>query len=449
MSLRNIITENIVLPLTDKVIGNHLYSQLKFVEQSQWWSYAELINFQNEKLKILIKKAYDYVPYYKEIMDSRNLKPKDITTIDDLKKLPILTKEIFKKNYPHNMRARNWKDYNTLPASSSGSTGIPIQYLMTREGYSFNKACNLRGWYWMGYRLGDSLIKVTQNERKSFEKKIQDKLDNTRLFTSRYNEENFYKFIEMFKEHNPSYLRSYPDPLQFISIILRNKNIKLTGLKGINTTGNILFRDVRNMIEKAFETYIYDSYSCEGGPNYFECPSHECYHSSMEYGISEVLNEELEEINEGELGSLYTTDLWNYVTPFIRYQSADLVRKTKNKCSCGRELFAISEIIGRDNDVVITQQNSYVIAQTFTTYFKYIPSIKRFQIYQAEQDKLQIRLEVDNENFSVITRDAILNYWDEYFQGKMDIDIVLQDIELTGSDKCRFVIRNKKIPFIT
>ena len=89
-------------------------------------------------------------------MQKKRLKPYDIKSKEDLPKLPILTKKLFKENFPHKLTAQNLPKRIMRLDSSSGSTGNPIQLQITQSAYSFNKACNLRGWYWMGYNLGIS-----------------------------------------------------------------------------------------------------------------------------------------------------------------------------------------------------------------------------------------------------------------------------------------------------
>lgn len=445
MSLRNIITESIILPLADKATGQNIYMQLRFLKESQWWSKEQLIAYQNKKLQDLIEHAYKNVPYYTEVMKERGLQPKDITTVEDLKKLPILTKEIFKENYPQKLISKDISKYKILNRSSSGSTGTPIQYKMTREGYSFNKACNLRGWDWMGFRLGDKLIKVSQNKRSTFEKRLQDKINNTALFSSEYTPESLADFEKLFNKFKPEFLRSYPDPLQFLA--LQISEFEWDGLKAVNTTGNILFPEIRNMIENKFKVKIFDSYSCEGGPNFFECPTHECYHSSMEYGISEILDDNMNEVAPGEMGRLFTTDLFNYASPFIRYDSADLVEKSAVACSCGRELLSITKVIGRDNDVIITPLKQYLIAQTFTTYFKYIPSVKQFQVQQPSATELNFSLLL-SKNHPPNILEEVKDYWFAYIKGYMVVNVQrVEKIPLTPSGKRRFVIRNKEITF--
>ena len=167
----------------------------------------------------------------------------------------------------------------------------------------------------MGFNLGDKLIKVSQNKRKSQIKKLQDFFDRTYLFNHSYTEENFKFFIKKMRVYKPLFLRSYPDPLEFIARYVKKNNIKLPEITAINTTGNMLFDETRHLIEDAFNAKIFDSYSCEGGANTFECPTHSCYHTSMEYSITEIINKNGKEVEPGESGRHYTTNLWNYATP--------------------------------------------------------------------------------------------------------------------------------------
>lgn len=445
MSLINSITEKLILPASDIVLGQNIKKHLNFLEDSQWWSLSQLEDYQNAKLRNLIKHAYENVPYYREIMKSLKLVPCDIQTKDDLKKLPVLTKDVFKKNFPHKLTAQNISPNTYRFDSSSGSTGKPIQLYLSKDAYGFNKACNLRGWYWMGYRLGDKIVKISQNKRSSKVKSFQDRFNHTLLFPQSYTRENFLEFIEVLDKFSPKFLRSYPDPLLFLSRMAEEEGIKLPSMEAINTTGNMLFDNVRELAEQQFGSRIYDSYSCEGNPNLFECSSKECYHSSMEYGIIELLNENGEDVGPGEEGRLFSTDLHNYATPFIRYDTQDVLIRHDKECSCGRKLIPIKRIIGRDNDILITKDRQYLIGQTFTTYFKRIYEIKQFQIVQQEIDLFEFRLVV-TEEFNKEIENRIVVDW----KGKIGADTkitvsVVSEIPLLSSGKRRFLIRNKDI----
>lgn len=99
MRFLNLFSEQIILPLSDKFLGFSIYTHLKFLNKSQWWPESDLKEFQNEKLRALIKHAYENVPYYNDLFKEKEITTEDIKTIDDLVKLPILTKETIRKNF--------------------------------------------------------------------------------------------------------------------------------------------------------------------------------------------------------------------------------------------------------------------------------------------------------------------------------------------------------------
>lgn len=303
----------------------------------------------------------------------------------------------------------------------------------------------------MDYRLGDKFVKLSQNPRNRFLKKLQDKINrNHYLFVQQLTESNFKRIIDSIVKYRPTIIRGYPDPLFFLAKYIKDHNINPPSLKAITTTGNILFPEARNLIESQFGCKVFDAYSCEGGANVFECSSHECYHSTMEYGITEVLNSKGEEVQPGERGRLITTDLLNYAVPFIRYDSQDIVIKSKNKCSCHRQLLGIDQIEGRNNDILITPSGKYLIVHNFTGFFqqKDIGSVQQFQIIQDQADHIIFKLVV-TPNFTTTDETKILQYWSSYIGNDVSIDLeYVTDIPVSLSGKRRFIIRNPKIPLV-
>ncbi len=445
MSFRNIIAENIILPLSDIALGQSIKKHLNFLLKSQWWSERDLKEYQNKKLRALIRHAYENVPYYNELFKKLKLKPDDIKNTNDLEKLPILTKEDIRENFKNGkIVAKNIPKRKLILSGSSGSTGEPLQYYITKDANSFNFATNLRGWYWMGYRLGDRYIKLSQNPRKGI-KRIQDKVNNScYLFAQQLTNDNFGVITESIIKAKPLFIRGYPDPMLFLAKYIRENNVVLPPVIAINITGNILFPETKALIEKVFHAPVFDSYSCEGGATAFECDTHDYYHSSMEYAVTEIMSES-EEVNPGERGRVITTDLHNYAVPFIRYDSQDYVVKSSGQCTCGRELLAIDKIEGRDSDILITPKGKYLIVHNFTGYFEWIDSVDQFQIRQDKIDEFDFLLKV-NSKYSSGVEEKIYNYWKKYINEDVKIKIhVVDDIPLAKSGKRRFLIRNKDI----
>jgi len=440
------LIKNVIIPLTDIVTGYSFYSSLNFLEKSQYLDSYTITNYQDRLLIKLFTEANYNTKYYKELFKKINFNVNEIKSQKDLKYIPILTKNIIQENGIEAFTNKSINRRNFLLRSSSGSTGEPLFYYLTKKAYSMDIAANVRGWQWMGYNIGDKFIKLSQNPRNKVLKKIQDKLiRNHYTAVSPINNERFAIILNNIAKTRPKYLRGYPDPLLLFSRYLREKNfIENLSIKGINTTGNTLFKEVRDEIEKVFNLKIFDSYSCEGTPTVFECNSHNHYHIADEYGIVEVLDNNNNPISSG-VGRLISTDLWNYAHPFIRYETQDLVEVSKEMCLNGIQLTQIKKIIGRSNDVIILKNGTYLIVHNFTGFFQtdcieLKRSILKFQVINRG-DGIVFNLVV-NANYDSTVESFIVNYWEKIADCKILCNVV-DNIELTKSGKHRFIINQK------
>ncbi|KUO61713.1 hypothetical protein APF79_03570 [bacterium BRH_c32] len=439
----NNTSEKIILKANDLLFGYKISKYLQLLLDSQWWEEQRLIDYQEKRLRELIKHSVETVPYYKDLFKDLKLKIDDIKTIRDLQKLPILNKSIIKSEGTSRFLSSSFSTNDLIKSSSSGSTGEPLFYFRTKDAYSMNIAANLRGWYWMDYRLGDKFIKLSNGLRENKLKNIQDFITrNLYLNTNPLSDDNFETILQRIAKYQPAFLRCYPDPLIYLSRYIKKYPINSFNIKAINTTGNTLFQENRREIEEAFGCKIFDSYGSEGNSTVFECPTHSCYHSAMEYGITEILDNS-EKILKNGVGRLISTDLWNYAHPFIRYDTQDLIEASIKKCTCGRSLLPITKIIGRDNDVLEFNNGQRFIVHNFTVFFQndnqqLNKSVEQFQIIKHKECSVTLNLIV-NKNFNRSVQKYIADYWSNQFETKVDINIV-DNIPLTKSNKRRFII---------
>jgi phenylacetate-CoA ligase len=441
MNIRNQITRHIILPLSDIYLGRSISKSYRNLQKSQWWNKEQIYAYQNKLLSELIKHSYENVPYYTSLFNKLKLKPEDIRTQEDLKLLPILTKEIIRNNISDFFSKEEKKYYK---ASSSGSTGEPLAYRLSKNAYSMNIASGMRGWNWMGYNLGDKSVKISQNIRISKEKKIQDILLQNRYETLlKIDYENCIRVLRQLEKYQPKIIRCYPDPLELMAKIVVDEKIKIHPT-AIATTGNILHPKTRSIIEEAFNCPVFDAYSCEGGAAYFECPTHNCYHAADEYAISEFVDVHTTE-NGFKQGRLISTCLWNFSTPFIRYDSQDILEWDNTQCSCGRSLRSIKRILGRDTDVLITPKGTRLIVHIFTINFSKFHSINQFQVIQDRIDHIVINVTV-NEKFDKNEEQKIQNFWQNYISDGVTVELkVVDKISASKSGKRRFLIRDESI----
>lgn len=446
--LKNYFTENIILPLKDLLLGDETYKNLKFLYKSQYWTREQIDNYQNIKLKEIIKHSYENVPFYTELFLDLRLKPEDIQTKADLIKLPIITKDDLKKNKSKHL-AKNIPPKQLVLASSSGSTGEPFRYYKTKYSESFLKACLIRSWSWMDYHLGDKYVKISVNDRGSFIKKLQDKVNNSLyLSLNQLSSDDINKIIDNFYKFDPLFIRCYPIPLMLIAKQIKNTDgyYKGKSLKALTTTGTTLHDEVRKEIEDVFKVKIHDAYSCEGGGIFKQCPTFEYYHPSEEFAISEFIEDNFTKADKENPVRHITTDLHNYASPLIRYDTQDYLVLGDNKtCSCGRHLINVKSIKGRDSDILKTPSGKFLIVENFLAYFRWIQEVDLIQAIQEEKNLFKIKLVV-NSAFDKSILDKIHNYWIEYIGNDAKVEIeVVDEIKVGENGKRRTIIRNPKI----
>lgn len=448
MKVKNIYFENIILPASDFVLGQSISRDLKKMMKSQWWSRDEIDEYQNYNLRKLIRHSFENVTYFNELFKRLKLTPADIKSKADLSKLPILTKEEIRRNYPHKIIARNLPDSDFISGSSSGSTGEPIRFYETKKSSALRKAAGIRSLYWMNYSLGDKYIKISRRSRESLIKKAQDLINRcTYLYFDELNEDIFLSMIKTIESVDPKFIRCYPVPLYYMAEIIEKRGgIKLNNLEGISTTASTLHKYMRDKIEKVFNVKIHDSCSCEGSAVFAQCENLEHYHPSEEYAISEFIEDEFSRNDADHAKRLITTELFNYALPFIRYDTQDYYVVDEEKtCSCGRSLLNISKIKGRDSDIFLLPSGKFLIEEDFFQFFDEMSAVNQFQVYQEKQNLLHIRL-VTNNKFNESIKNSMYKYWETYLGKDIEFTISIVDrIELTPSGKHRILIRNPEI----
>jgi phenylacetate-CoA ligase len=401
----SLLSERIIYPLGDIVLGTSVTKYYRWMQKTQWYAPQQLQELQNNKLRALIKHAYENVPYYRRIFDQRGLTVNDIQTINDLPKLPVLTKTDIQKNF-HDIVATNLYKWKPVLSATGGSTGEPLRYYITKDAASINWAGMFRGWGWAGYRLGDKRINVGGSSMVSKNQNIQKTI---RLFAERtsqistlnVSERRLDSYTRKILRNKPKYIYGYTSSIYMIAEYIINQGINAILLKGIFTTSEMLTPYFRNTIEKAFNCKILDCYGCyDGGPQALECPSHEGYHLSAEKAIMEFLDEEGNAVHFGQPGEIVVTDLHNYAMPFIRYKVGDIGVPAKEMCSCGRGLPLMKSLEGRKLDFIALPNGSKVRGSDLIDLFyklgreqiKELPTISKFQIVQNRMDELVVRI---------------------------------------------------------
>lgn len=444
MSLFNYYSERISLPISDVLTGKRIGKYLKCLEHSQFWSAEQIRSHQNDRLRKLIQHVFINVPFYRDLYSGMGLGPDDVQTLQDLAKLPILGKRDIRDGIRSGRLMDSSARLQDLERNnSSGSTGEPLQFYFDQRASSFRKAKSIRNWKLMSFRLGDKILRVSQIPRVGRLKKLQDFASRTVYVTAnRLNQEEFSEIVRILNKTKPKILRCYPEPLYLLAKYIDNNHLGIHQVSAINTTGSTLLPEYRELIERVFNCKIFDSFSCEGGAGAFECPTHKLYHASDEYAITEVLDSEG---NPTRVGRLVTTDLWNYATPFIRYDTQDVIELSDQQCGCGRELTRVGRIHGRSSDILVTPKGQFLTVNNFTGLFQNLPQIDQFQIVQKGLDEFSLLIKV-NSGYNLAVQGQVMGIMKSVIKEDLKLKIeIVDDIPLTPTGKRRFLIRDSSV----
>ncbi len=445
MSLRNVFCERIVLPLSDLLKGEKTARYFRFLRNTENWSREQIDAYQNERLRLLVRHSVEHVPYYRDLFQQLNLKSDDIQTKADLKKIPVVTKAIMKAEGTERFTAEGFPKKEMIYERSGGSTGEPLSYYVTKDSSSFNLAAKLHTWYQSGYRLGDRYMKIANGNRGAFIKRLQDSINNS-IFVpfNGASEERLVEILKLIDQKKSLYIRSYPIPL-FLLAQYRNAHPEFHHCpRCIFTTGSTLSEDYRREIEKAFGCKIIDSYSCEGNANVAECITHSCYHVSEEYGVTEVIDSDGKDIENG-IGKVVSTDLWNFAFPFIRYDTQDLVEVDESHCECGNQYKVIKRIMGRECESFIASNGRFFTVHDFTGFLKLFPkvgeAIEAYQVVKKKDGSILLRFVV-NSQFTEAMSQEVVQYWTEQLQKPVLLELV-PEIPIMENNKRLSIIEEK------
>jgi phenylacetate-CoA ligase len=370
---------------------------LNELKKSQYYSTEELKDIQLRKLRLLIKYSYDNVPYYHELFKKNSLHPSDINKLEDLQKIPILTKKMIRANL--NKMISTQKNISDLFKNyTSGSTGNPINFYQCQNFLVYADAGRIFGWYiFPGFDLGtrtailwgaDSDIRTSQ----SFAYQLGKYLNGTIKMNSNItNDIKFEHFINKIYKFKPFILRGYPSILYEFAKYIDKNNMEISGLKSVISSAEVLYEHQRKKLEEIFQCHIFNSYGCrEVSKIAMECTKHNGLHILMDNQIVEILDTD-EEVTENEVGDVIITNLNNFGMPFIRYKVGDKARRSSiRKCECKRGLSLIDGIIGREQGHIKIPSGSIISEAYFGIKLSKVPGIEEYQIIQERIDNIII-----------------------------------------------------------
>jgi phenylacetate-CoA ligase len=317
----------------------------------------KILEIQNSKLVAQVKNVWDNVEYYRKKMQEKNLTPDDIKSVEDLHKLPFLTKADLKEAYPYGLLARPLKDCVRIH-STSGTTGKRVIAFYTQNDIDMWNECCARAivaaggtnedvcQVSYGYGLFTGGLGLDGGSHK---------VGCLTVPTSSGNTERQIMFIMDLQATilccTPSYAAYLAESMHEMGLTPEQIPLK-AGIFGAEAWSEEMRRD----IEKSLGIKAYDIYGLTelSGPGVaFECSEQHGMHINEDHFIAEIIDPETEEVlPEGSQGELVFTSLDKEAFPLLRYRTRDICTLNREKCSCGRTHVRMAKPRGRSDDML-------------------------------------------------------------------------------------------------
>jgi phenylacetate-CoA ligase len=441
-----------LFPAFEAARGRPTVPLLRYLEETQMWSVQQLRELQTGLLRRLLRHAYKHTAYYRRVLDERGMRPEDVTSADDIRRLPLLDRPTLRATMLD--RTAKAPPIAVIRKTTSGSSGQPVEVLYNAESRHWRDAIRLRGYGWGGYAIGKRSLHYwgfVPQSGSTWLKRTKTTVDRAYkrelyLDCTPRSPEALLDIVEHIRRFRPEVMVAYASGAGALARFINDRGLRdwadipvLTGAEG-------LLPHDRAEINKAFGD-AFDTYGCrEVMLMASECPAHQGMHTSMENMIVEVVvrdGDTVRPARPGEVGEVAITDLHNLACPMIRYVNGDLaVAAEDERCSCGRGLTRIREIQGRVTETMYDGHGNAVGGLVFNILFSTIGHVARsFQVHQQEDGSVVFKVVPFQGRALPTTEEQILRaHADRYLPGAPFTIQIVDEIPLSPAGKRRVVV---------
>jgi phenylacetate-CoA ligase len=367
--------------------------RLRELTDSEKWSAGEIEAYQNDKLRALIRHAYENVPYYRDRWRALKITPDDIRSRDDLHKLPVLTKEEIRQNTERFVSQKTPRR-ELLSRHTSGTTGKALHFYMTAEAVAFQWAV------WWRHRLrfgatpgswhanftGQRVVPITQRTPPywRWNRPMHQVLINMQSITPG----KIASIVEMLNSQPFDFYCGYPSFIHMFVLNASEAGLRLASPPRVIFTGAENMLDFqRRDIQSFTGAILSDHYgSTEACGNASRCPEF-VYHEDFEFGIMEGIEEKPGDAVQQIVCTGFACDAF----PFIRYEAGDTaVWQNGEGCKCGRHSNVLLRVEGRCDDYIVTPEGARIARLDYL--FKDALNVREAQIIQERLGEIKILL---------------------------------------------------------
>ena len=375
-------------------------------------SREEILALQNERLVKQVQHVWDNVPYYRKKMEEKGLTPADIQSVDDLHKLPFLTKDDLRECYPYGLLAKPLKDCVRIQ-STSGTTGKRVVAFYTQHDIDIWEDCCARAITAVGGTNEDVCHVSYGYGLFTGGPGLNGGSHKVGCLTLPMSSGNTDRQLQFMCDLGSTILCCTPSYAAYLGETAVERGIQdQLKLKAGIFGAEAWTEEMRRDIEKKLGLKAYDIYGLTkiSGPGVsFECEEQSGMHINEDHFIAEIINPETGEVlPEGEKGELVFTSITKEAFPLLRYRTRDICVLSRKKCSCGRTHVKMSKPMGRSDDMLIIKGVNVFPSQIETVLLEqgFPPNYQIIVDRVNNTDTFDINVEMPPEMFSDTVRDV-------------------------------------------
>ena len=370
-------------------------------------SREEILAIQNEKIVKQVRRVYDNVPYYRNLMDQKGVTPDDIKSVDDIRKLPFLTKDDLREAYPYGLLGTDLKNCVRIH-STSGTTGKRVVAFYTQNDIDIWEDCCARAIVAAGGSDEDVCQVCYGYGLFTGGSGLHGGSHKVGCLTLPMSSGNTDRQIQFMMDMNATILCCTPSYAAYIGETLAEQGYKPEDnkLKAGIFGAEPWTEEMRQGIEKSLGIKAYDIYGLTeiSGPGVaFECEAQNGMHINEDHFYVEVIDPDTGEVlPEGTKGELVFTSLDKEGFPMLRYRTKDICILTREPCSCGRTHVKMTKPLGRSDDMMIIRGVNVFPSQIEAVLLKqgYTPNYQIVVDRKNNTDTFDIYVEFSNDMFS-------------------------------------------------
>ncbi len=362
--------------------------------------------WQDERLVKTVHHVYDNVPYYRNLLKEKGLEPGDIKGVDDLHKLPFLTKDDLREAYPTGLLAVPMSEAVRIH-STSGTTGKRVVAFYTQHDIDLWDECCARALTAAGCTK-DDVVQVSYGYGLfTGGAGLNGGSHKIGSLTLPMSSGSTDRQIQFMCDLGATVLCCTPSYAAYLAESIHERGVRdqiklKAGIFGAEAWTQEMRRDIESKLGiKAYDIYGLTEISGPGVS--YECSAQTGMHINEDHFIAEIINPKTGEVlPDGEKGELVFTSITKEAFPLLRYRTKDICVINSEPCSCGRTFRKMSKPMGRSDDMLIvkgvnvfpSQIEAVLINKGYPANYQIIVSRER------NSDVLEVNVEMTPEMFS-------------------------------------------------